>query len=190
MIESAAFVIRAVGHAVDLVVDPFPPLDPIAALQAARRGQEPEALRVPLVFTGVHSGPVELAIEVLQERPEAAAPVWEDVHEVSLTLPEGRAYFNTPTDWEMKDIGNVTGDEKGSYRARVHSTGRDAAFDLVVDAPTEQHLVQVWKESASPPITISSRSEHGKSIPEFIRSWQTSETATSRTEPGPIDLPR
>lgn len=190
VIESAAFEIRAVGHAVDFVVEPLPPTDPVAALQAARRGEVPEPLRVPLVFTGVHSGPVELAIEILQERPEAAASAWEDIHEVSLTRPEGRAYFNTPTDWEMKDIGNVAGDEKGSYRARLHTTGRDAAFDLVVDAPTEQHLVQFWKESVSPPNIISSRSEHGRNILDFVRLWQTPGTATARTEPGPIDVHR
>ncbi|MFJ4285449.1 hypothetical protein ACIPY0_07360 [Paenarthrobacter nicotinovorans] len=145
---------------------------------------------MPLVFTGVHSGPVELAIENLQERPKRASPSWEDVHEVSLTLPEGRAYFNTPTDWEMKDVGNVAGDEKGSYRARIHTTGRDAAFDLVVDAPSERHLVQLWKEPASPPRVISTRSEHGKNTLDFIRLWQTTETATAQTEPTPIDVRR
>ncbi|MBT2588334.1 hypothetical protein [Arthrobacter sp. ISL-95] len=65
----------------------------------------------------------------------------------------------------MKDLGNVTGDEKGSYRARLHTTGRDAAFDLVVDAPTGQHLVQFWKESASPPNIISSPVDNIIEIP-------------------------
>ena len=45
----------------------------------------------------------------------------------------------------MKDIGTVMGDdEKGSYRARLHATGRDTAFDLVVESPVERHLVQFW----------------------------------------------
>lgn len=39
MIESAAFVIRASGHVVDFVVAPFPPENPVAALQAAMRGE-------------------------------------------------------------------------------------------------------------------------------------------------------
>ncbi|WP_141688787.1 hypothetical protein [Pseudarthrobacter enclensis] len=190
MIESAAFVIRAAGHAVDFVVEPFPPADPIASLQAAMRGEGSEPLRVPLVYTGVHTGPVELAIEVLQERPDAASPIWEDVHEVSLTLPEGRTYFNTPTEWEMKDVGNLVGDEKGSYRARIQAVGRDAASDLVVYAPTERHLIQLWKESASPPRVISTKSVHGKSILKLIRLWQATGTATAQTEPAPIDAHR
>ncbi|MBT2513275.1 hypothetical protein [Arthrobacter sp. ISL-30] len=78
----------------------------------------------------------------MEARPEATSPGWEDIHEVSLVLPAGRAYFNTPAGWEMKEVGTITGDERGSYRARLHATGRDTAFDLVVDAPTEQHLIQ------------------------------------------------
>lgn len=90
MIESAAFVIRASGHVVDFVVAPFPPADPVAALQASRRGERQDTpLMVPLVFTGVDSGPINLTVEILDARPEANAPGWEDIHEVSLMLPGG-----------------------------------------------------------------------------------------------------
>lgn len=136
MIESAAFVINASGHVVDFVVEPLPPADPAAALQAAMRGERKETrLEVPLVSTGVHSGPIDLTVEVLRAKPEATSPGWEDIHEVSLMLPEGRAYFNTPTGWEMKYVGTIMGDQKGGYRARLHATGRDTAFDLVVESP-------------------------------------------------------
>ena len=64
---------------------------------------------VPLVSTGVHSGPIDLTAELLRARPEATSPGWEDIHEVSLLLPEGRAYFNTPIGWEMKDVGTIMG---------------------------------------------------------------------------------
>ena len=39
---------------------------------------------------------------------EVRASGWEDIHEVSLVFPEGRACFNEPTGWEMKDIGTIT----------------------------------------------------------------------------------
>lgn len=184
MIESAAFVINAWGHVVDFVVEPFPPSDPAAALQAAMRGERQETpLMVPLVSTGVHSGPVDLTVEVLGARPEAASRGWEDIHEVSLMFPEGRAYFNTPTGWEMKDIGTVMGDEKGSYRARLHASGRDTAFDQVVESPVERHLVQFWKEPPSPVSVLSSESEQGKSLPRFIKMWQGPPTATAHADP-------
>ena len=184
MIESAAFVIRASGHVVDLVVAPFPPADRVAALQASMRGESQETpLRVPLVSTGVHSGPIDLTVEVLGTRPEASSPGWEDIHEVSLMLPEGRAFFSEPTGWEMKDIGTITGNGRGSYRARLHATGRDTAFDLVVESPVERHLVQFWKEPPSPMSVLSSKSEQGKSLPRFIKMWQGPPTATAHAGP-------
>ena len=184
MIESAAFVINASGHVVDFVVAPFPPADAVAALQASMRGERQEnPLMVPLVSTGVHSGPIELTVELLGARPEVPASGWEDIHEVSLMLPAGRAYFNPPTGWEMKDVGTIMGDEKGSYRARLHATGRDAAFDLVVESPVERHLVQFWKEQPSPVSVLSSESERGKSLPRFINMWQGPPTATAHAGP-------
>lgn len=184
MIESAAFVINAWGHVVDFVVEPFPPEDPAAALQAAMRGERQESrLAIPLVSTGVYSGPIDVTFEVHHARPEATLAGWEDIHEVSLLLPEGTAYFNTPTGWEMKELGTIVGDQKGSYRARLHATGRDTAFDLVVDSPVERHLVQFWKEAPSPISVLSSESEQGKSLPRFIKMWQGPPTATAHAEP-------
>lgn len=169
MIEAAAFVINASGHVVDFVVEPLPPADPVPALQASMRGERQDlSLRIPLVSTGVYSGPVDLTVEILEARPEVRASGWEDIHEVSLMFPEGRACFNEPTGWEMKDIGTITRNEKGSYRARLHATGRDTAFDLAMESRTERHLVQFWKEPPSPASVLSSVSERGKGLPRFI----------------------
>ncbi|MGB9034285.1 MAG: hypothetical protein WCC45_07200 [Paeniglutamicibacter sp.] len=184
MFESGAFVINAWGNVVDFVVEPFPPADPAAALRAAMRGERQETrLAVPLVYTGVHSGPIGLTVEVLRARPEATPLGWEDIHEVSLMLPEGRAYFTTPTGWEMKNVGSIVGDQKGSYRARLHATGRDTAFDLAVESPVERHLVQFWREPPSPAFALSSGSERGKDLPRFIKIWQGPPGATAHFDP-------
>jgi hypothetical protein len=131
-----------------------------------------------------------LTVEILNARPEASPPGWEDIHEVSLKLPEGRAYFNTPTGWEMKDVGTIMGDESGSYRARLHATGRDTAFDLVVESPVERHLVQFWKEPPSPVSVLASESEDGKSLPGFIKMWQGQGPATATAHAGPLLITR
>lgn len=184
MIESAAFVISAWGHVVDFVIEPFPPADPVAALQAAVRGERQDSpLMVPLVSTGVYSGPIDLAVEVLDARPEATAPGWEDIHELSLMLREGKASFNQPTGFDRQDVGSIVGDEMGSYRVRLHASGRDAAFDAVVETPFERHLVQFWKEPPSPVSVLSSESERGKSLPRFIQMWQGPPVATAHAEP-------
>ena len=85
----------------------------------------------------------------------------------------------------MKDIGIITGNERGSYRARLHATGRDTAFDLVVESPVERHLVQFWKEPPSPVAVLSSKSEQGKSLPGFIKMWQGQGPPTATAHAGP-----
>lgn len=187
MIEAAAFEIRAWQHVVHLVTESFPPADPVAALQAAIRGdRQDSSLMVPLVFTGIYAGPIDLTVEALDARPETTAPGWEDIHELSLMLPEGRAYFSDLADFEEKDVGTIRGDEKGSYRARLHATGRDAAYDAVVESIFERHLVQFWKEPPSPVSVLSSESKQGRTLPRFIEMWQAPPAATHRTESLPI----
>ena len=170
MIEPASFVINAWSHAVDFVMEPPPPADPAAELQASARGERPDlSLRIPVVFTGVYSGPVEVTVEVRATRPELTAPGWEDVHEVSLLLPEGRAFFNPPGGSDMVEVGTVTGVDSGSYRARLHATGRDTAYDLVVESPVERHLIQFWPDPPSPVSELSSESTRGKGVPAFLK---------------------
>ncbi|MCB5292515.1 hypothetical protein BJQ90_01951 [Arthrobacter sp. SO3] len=115
----------------------------------------------PLVSTGVYSGPIDLTVEVLDARPEATAPGWEDIHELSLTFPEGQASSNQPVGFERQDVGTIVGDEMGSYRVRLHASGRDAAFDEVVESPFERHLVQFWKEPPSPVSVLGIRARQG-----------------------------
>ncbi|MGO4102590.1 hypothetical protein AB4Y63_01420 [Leifsonia sp. YAF41] len=188
MIEAAAFEIRAWQHVVYFVMQPFPPVDPVAALHEAVRGEKQDtSLTVPLVSTGIYAGPIGLTVEVLDARPETTAPPgWEDIHELSLMLPEGRASFSDLASFERKDVGTIRGEEKGSYRARLHANGRDAAFDAVVESLFERHLVQFWKEPPSPVSVLSSVSKQGRSLPRFIEMWQAPPTATHRTESLPI----
>lgn len=141
--DQGAFVIGAWQHVVDFAILPFPPIDPVAALRASMRGEKQETpLRAPLLSTGIYAGPIGLTVEVLDARPEAGAPGWEDVLELSLMFTEGRAFFSRPGAFESKDVGTIVADEKGSYRARLHASGRDTAFDAVMKSPVERHLVQ------------------------------------------------
>jgi hypothetical protein len=171
VIESAEFTINAWDHAVDFVVEPPRPEDPIAALKASVSGGPPAGLRVPLVFTGISAGTIQLAVEVLDHEPAAIAPGWEDVLEVSLTIPEGKAYFNRPTGSDVHDIGALDAGEAGSYRARLHATGRDTDYDLVVDSSKERHLVQLWKAPPADTVVLANTSSAGKTWERFVEMW-------------------
>ncbi|MCB5294242.1 hypothetical protein [Arthrobacter sp. SO3] len=172
MIESGDFDINAWSHLVDLVVEPPQPKDPIEALKAAQSGRTPPTLRVPLVFTGIYGGPIHLTIEVLDREPDTVAPGWEDVADVSLVIPEGKAYFNQPTGADTREVGFMSAAEAGSYRARLHAVGRDLDYDIVVEESKERHLVQFWKAPPATTIVLSNAPSAGKSLPPFVAMRQ------------------
>ena len=172
MIQSADFDISAWSHVVDLVVEPPQPEDPIEALKAAQRADTPPALRVPLVFTGIYGGPIHLTIEVLDREPDTVAHDWEDVADVSLTIPQGKVYFNQPTGADTREVGFMSAEEAGSYRARLHAVGRDSDYDVAVEESKERHLVQFWKAPPAATIVLSNASSAGKSLPRLVAMWQ------------------
>lgn len=172
MIESAEFTINAWNHVVDFVVEPPRPQDPIAALKASVSGGAPPGLRVPLVSTGIYTGPIHLMVEVLDHEPETIAPGWEDVLEVSMVIPEGKVYFNQPTGADTHEVGFISAGEAGSYRARLHSDGRDTDYDLVVETSRERHLVQFWKAPLAGTVVLADASSAGKTLPRFVAPWQ------------------
>ncbi|WP_427174793.1 hypothetical protein [Arthrobacter sp. 92] len=172
MIESADFTIKAWSHVVDFVVDPPKPADPVEALKATRRGDTPPTFTVPLVFAGIYTGPIRLTIGVLDHEPDTIAPGWEDVLEVSLAIPEGNVYFNQPTGADTHEVGSISAADAGSYRVRLHASGRDSDYDLVVETSAERHLVQFWKAPPANTIVLANASSAGKSLPRFVAMWQ------------------
>lgn len=155
MIDSASFIIGAWNHVVDFVV-----------LQESE-----EALRVPLIYTGVRAGPIQLRVEFLESRVEVAAFEWEDVLELSLAIPAGHAYFCESGGSDRKEVGAIPATAEGVYRARLHAIGRDRAFDAQVKSPRERHLVQFWKEPPSPVLVLASGSERGIGAARVLKMW-------------------
>lgn len=111
------------------------------------------------------------APSILDDQPDVAAAGWEDIAELSLVLPEGTAFLNEPAGRDLYDIGPVSVEEAGGYRFRIHVSGRDSDYDLVVDSQTERHLVQLWKAPPSPMAVLSLGSAAGKSWPGFMTLW-------------------
>ncbi|BCW11501.1 hypothetical protein NtRootA4_25650 [Arthrobacter sp. NtRootA4] len=161
MIISGVYGLRAAEQVVELVVEPVPPADPVAALQASRAGGAQQPFRITLFHTGINSGPVAMTVDVLDSRPEPVLEGWEDVHEVSTTLPAGRVAAGGPME-ELTALGEIGTDEAGDYRIRVSAVGRDAAPDLVSSTAVEEYLVQMWPETVSPPRVLSATSEQGQ----------------------------
>lgn len=102
-----------------------------------------------------------MTVDVLGARPEPVLEGWEDVHEVSTTLPAGRVAAGGPME-ELTALGEIGTDESGDYRIRVSAVGRDAAPDLVSSTAVEDYLVQIWPEAVLAPRVLSSTAQQGQ----------------------------
>lgn len=161
MITPGTHTIQAADQLVELVIEPPAAPDPVAALKAAGPGETDLPTWLPLFHTGISSGPVNVVIDVLLTAVQPEGEGWEDIHEVSLSLPAGRAAAGGPGE-ETVFLGDIASTEAGEYRFRVFARGRDQEPDQVTEAAVEDYLVQIWAEPTSAPRVISASSSQGK----------------------------
>ncbi|WP_326681631.1 hypothetical protein [Streptomyces sp. NBC_01237] len=92
-----------------------------------------------MVETGIHTGDVRLAIEVLDREPPLSAG-WEDVAEVSVVVPNG--ILRVQELMEPSVFPDLPLQGPGSYRIRVHANGREFGHRGVEFA--ERYLMSLW----------------------------------------------
>lgn len=105
-----------------------------------------------IVRTGTQSGPVAVRIAVAGAVPGLDADGWDEVAEVSLSAVPDSPGLSVISDGTGPDeLAALTPAGAGSYRVRVHARGRDArAAGVVVGAPVEEHLIQMWPAPPAP----------------------------------------
>jgi hypothetical protein len=108
------------------------------------------------VYTGMWGFDLPLTVEILDAEPSTDFDAWQDVSEATAVLtgpvlliaydPERVDRFPLP----------AGPDQTGSYRVRVHATGRAEAAEAVHvcaddgDPLIERHLIQVWPAPVEP----------------------------------------
>lgn len=121
---------------------------PVAALDHQGRPAVPGCQAV--VLTGTDTGWVEVELRVSLDPPGLPElTAWDDVVEVSLDLgPTGGRVVTDAKD-ESRALPALP---SGSFRLRVHATGRDAASlnDGDDTDPVERHMLQAWPSPAAP----------------------------------------
>ena len=97
------------------------------------------------VMTGIAYGPVSLTVEILDDEPafDVGRCVWEVVEEA--TLKVAKAFHVITLGGEKLPDFDKLAIRRGLHRFRVSGRGRDTHWDLSVDDPTEEYLVQVWR---------------------------------------------
>ena len=116
--------------------------------------------------TGVHinlarrSGGSPVRMVLLDAPPRSKAGQWEDVVEVSITVPDGQDVV-----WSAwVDMGR--GPLKlllGSYRLRVSAKGRDEGhLGELADGAVDDYLIQFWPARWRPDAILRTGSENAK----------------------------
>lgn len=118
-------------------------------------GPEISELVVPLisggvaVMCGISAGPVQVRAEAAATEPPLDAGTWEEVAEASFDAPVGQVRVTPLFEDPVQGLPVLTSGP-GTYRVRVHATGRNEARNRVVGSTTESYLVQVWPAAPRP----------------------------------------
>lgn len=102
------------------------------------------------------SGGSPVRIVLLDDAPAPGGDHWEDVVEVSITVPLGvKPRWST---WAGEDSGPLDL-PPGNYRVRTSARGRDAGRDgEFADGPVDSYLLEIWPAPAQPDSIIQSTS--------------------------------
>ncbi len=94
------------------------------------------------------SGGSGVRIELVEHAPDPLLETWEDVVEVSVTIPEG----SDPrwSSWAGEDWGDVP-IPAGIYRLRVSARGRDAGRESeFAESVVDTYLLEFWAAPTEP----------------------------------------
>jgi hypothetical protein len=123
----------------------------------------PGAPGTAVIYTGIHTGVVGLTVDARDAAPaEVELDGWDEVVEVSLTVPAGRLRAVPPMadGPPLPPLTAVAGD----HRLRVHARGRDTAVDGVTREPEEEYLIVAWPAPAAPERVYLVSDEYGASL--------------------------
>ena len=96
---------------------------------------------------------------VLTDAEPTADDTWEDVIEVSTTVPAGAS--PQWMSWAGEDGGDLVDLPPGAYRVRVSARGRDAGHaDEFAEQAVDFYLVQLWPAPSAPDAIVKVGSDN------------------------------
>lgn len=133
------------------------------------------------IHTGVMYGPVDVAVELLDEPTEYSGADWDDVVELSAQANESEpvslvGIFSEADEVEKPDDGTPALAADQTYRVRVHVRGRDATDTdelIECDDPAKgQLLLLLWPADATAPEVMKMTSTKARSDGEHSDSLE------------------
>jgi hypothetical protein len=105
------------------------------------------------------SGGSKVRIVLADSEPAAAPSNWEDVVEISITVPETERF--AWSSWAGESGGELHGVAPGSYRVRVSARGRDAAAaNEFADDVLDDYLIELWVAEPGPDAIVRATSDN------------------------------
>ncbi|MBQ1124283.1 hypothetical protein [Streptomyces sp. B15] len=126
-----------------------------------------------IVRTGTETGGLLLTVDVRDAVPEPPdLDAWEEIVEVSLTLPGECPGVLTAgdedEDAEASRLPDFTFAQPGPFRVRVHARGRDEGDRLQIveedEEPVEEHYILVWSAPVGPSVAHKWTDTYGERI--------------------------
>lgn len=110
-----------------------------------------------VVMTGLDNGDLPVTVTVTDSQPPLDLDGWDDVVEISMTVPGDALALYAPTMPPESSVAlPAAPDEVRSYRVRVHARGRDRGREVeyVVaadgDELVEEHAILIWPAERAP----------------------------------------
>ncbi|MBB5957425.1 hypothetical protein FHS29_004020 [Saccharothrix tamanrassetensis] len=126
-------------------------------LVAAQRG-------AAVVLASIHTGYVDLSVDLHDHAPEPDTAPWDDVVEISLDAPHGEVRAAGLMSNPPQGLPVLTHAGPGTYRVRVHVRGRDTAVDQVATDPVEFYRLSLWPAPAAPTVIHKQTDHYGATL--------------------------
>ncbi|MFD9942650.1 hypothetical protein ACFWYW_23220 [Nonomuraea sp. NPDC059023] len=103
-----------------------------------------------VILTGVHTGVVDVTVQLADAPPATTARGWDEVENVELISFTGETRLRGLMGHLPQALPNLTPHGPGRYGMRVHARGRDIDPCAVPNVPFEFYLVTIWPIEVGP----------------------------------------
>jgi hypothetical protein len=121
-----------------------------------------------IVMTGMIDGELTVAVDLLDSEPATDLAAWDDVVEVTMTVPDTAMWIRGPESTEGEIALPEAPAGQGSFRVRVHVRGRDQSreeqYSEARDGSAEEHLILIWSAPPAPEIGWKLTDEVGAEV--------------------------
>lgn len=105
------------------------------------------------VHTGIASGPAQISLSALMEPAAGDFDGWDNVNQSTLVVNQPLVVLTTLGDVESA-LGTVETPRTGYLTVRVSVRGRATNWDLDVEKPSEEYLIETWPGHARKSVDI------------------------------------